>query len=78
MINILGQIIETGDEAKARHIFDVFDTLLITVSLMLFFRECNSNSISRKHPFFRSMFHSWSNSYSSMLGAKLFRMIFVI
>lgn len=31
MIRILGQSIESGDEAAARQLFDVFETLLILV-----------------------------------------------
>lgn len=32
MMTVLGQVIEAGDENGARQIFDVFDTLLVTVS----------------------------------------------
>ena len=31
MIQVLAQTLETGDEANARHLFDVFETLLILV-----------------------------------------------
>jgi hypothetical protein len=31
MIQVLAQTLEAGDEANARHIFDVFETLLILV-----------------------------------------------
>lgn len=33
MMTILGQVIEAGDENSARQIFDVFDTLLVTVRI---------------------------------------------
>ena len=78
MMTILGQIIEAGDETNARQIFDVFDTLLITVSFTLSFKGGDSDTISRRHPFFRSMSRSWFSSCSSMPEAKPFRRIFVI
>jgi hypothetical protein len=31
MIEVLAQTLEAGDEANARHLFDVFETLLILV-----------------------------------------------
>jgi len=31
MIQVLAQTLEAGDEANARHLFDVFETLLILV-----------------------------------------------
>ena len=31
MIQVLAQTLESGDEANARHLFDVFETLLILV-----------------------------------------------
>jgi importin-4 len=31
MIEVLAQTLEVGDEANARHLFDVFETLLILV-----------------------------------------------
>lgn len=31
MIQVLARTLETGDEANARHLFDVFETLLILV-----------------------------------------------
>ena len=33
MINVIGQCVESGNEAGARQLFDVFETLLILVSL---------------------------------------------
>ena len=32
MINVIGQCVESGNEAGARQLFDVFETLLILVS----------------------------------------------
>ena len=33
MINVIGQCVESGNEAGARQLFDVFETLLILVSI---------------------------------------------
>lgn len=43
-MNVLGQVMEAGDEKGARDIFDIFDTLLILVCLhsLLMFAVTNA------------------------------------
>lgn len=36
MINVLADCLEKGNEEGARHLFDVFETLLILVSVVCF------------------------------------------
>lgn len=51
MIQVLAQTLEAGDEANARHLFDVFETLLILV------RDAHmSNLLMRNTPFIGNPF----------------------
>jgi hypothetical protein len=73
MMAVLGQVIEAGDENASRQIFDVFDTLLITVRPMLL---CDGQILTldhRRRPFCRSMSHNWYSFYFSVPGTVPFQ-----
>jgi hypothetical protein len=66
MIQVLAQTLEAGDETNARHLFDVFETLLILVRNWPFTSLSDPNitvgntSIESTHPSACSVFHpSW-------------------
>lgn len=64
MIRILGQSIESGDEAGARQLFDVFETLLILVRFHFSF--CRLGLICemscRKYQSLAHILQSWHHS----------------
>jgi hypothetical protein len=43
MIDVLQHALQTGDEQSARHLFDVFETLLILVGIVLAFAQFLAN-----------------------------------
>lgn len=72
MMTVLGQVIEAGDENGARQIFDVFDTLLVTVSPTLRLWKTILILYRRRPPSCRSMCRSWFNFYFSVSGTEPF------